>query len=320
MLDPTRPLEPITTGRVLDAQGSFGRTRADAGTFLGMVARSTAMVHLAHLVERLAPVARGALIEGDVGTGKSMLVAGVHRLGPCRSVPPLVLTFDDPAVIIRLHESAAGARAPLVGVLPELADVSPALQAALVAALRTGESLPLGVGLHVIAATAFDPNLLRADRRLRDDLYFQLTMARFRMPALAERAADLPELVAALVREVCRSRGGEPMAVAAAAIDVLAARSWPGQVRELRNVIARAVALNDSGVIGAPTIRLACALDPEPAPAVRRQAPEARPLDVDARQRVTAALSATGGNKSEAAERLGVSRRALYRLLERLDA
>lgn len=320
MLDPTRSLETVTTGRVLDAQGSFGRSRADTGTFLGMVARSSAMVELAHLVERLAPVARGVLIEGDVGAGKSMLVAGVHRLGPCRSVPPLVLTADDATAVTRLYDAAAGSRAPLICVLPELADVSAVLQAALVAALRTGEPLPLGVGVHAIAATAFDPNVLRAQGRVRDDLYFRLTMARLRMPALGERVADLPELVPALVREVCRSRGDEPMAVAAAAIDVLAARTWPGHVRELRNVLARAVALNDSGVIGAQTVRLACALDPESPTLSRRPVADARPIDSNARQRVTAALSATGGNKSEAAVRLGMSRRSLYRLLERLDA
>lgn len=320
MPDATRPFDTITTGRVLDAHGSFGRPRAESGVFAGMVARSAAMVDLAQLVERLAPVSRGTLVEGEAGVGKSMLVAGVHRLGPCRAVPPLVLTAVDPAAMTRLQEAAGGSRAPLIGVVPEMADASASVQAALVAALRASEPLPLGVGFHAIAATAFDPSELRAQGRLRDDLYFRMTTARYRMPTLAERDADLPEIVPALVRDVCRTLGCEPMAVAGAAIAVLAARPWPGHVRELRNVLARAVALNDSGVIGAPTIRAACAIDAEPGAMPKRLGPDPRPVDADARQRVTAALSATGGNKSEAADRLGMSRRSLYRLLERLDA
>lgn len=318
MLDASaRPVDSSATGRVLDAHASFGRRRAESSPCAGMVSRSPAMLDLATLVERLAPVSRGTLVEGEPGTGKSLLVSVVHRLGPCPELAPMRLGADDAASLARLQEASAGSLVPLLCVVPELADLSSTMQVALASALRTAEPMPLGAGVHAIAATAFETTALRSHGRLRDDLYYLLTAARYRMPGLNDRRADVPDLVTALLRDVCRGIGRDEMAIAAAAIDVLTERTWPGHVRELRNVLIRAVALSTTGVIGAQTIREACALDPGQPRAGRRHPDGPRAADDEVPQRATAILSA---NESEAAERLGMSRRSLCRLLERLDA
>lgn len=313
-----RTVGPGAAGRVLDAQRAFGRGRDDTAAPYGLIVRAPAMRLTWRHAQCQAPHARAVVITGALGVGKLFLAQVVHQLGPVRHGPWTVLdiagaTDDGPA-------ANTGVRSGRTWLIPRLEALTDAGQVALVAALASSEAQPVGEGVHVIATSSVDPVHLMADGRLRADLYFRLNVARLHMPSLAERLDDLPELAPLLLREACRRGRLEIKTLASSAVDLIVERPWPGNARELRNVLARAAMLTDEPVIGAHTVREACALEtPRPA-STRPTVKAARHVDPSARARVAAALSAAGGNKSVAALQLGLSRRALYRLLDRLDA
>ncbi|MEZ5293612.1 MAG: sigma 54-interacting transcriptional regulator [Vicinamibacterales bacterium] len=309
---------PVVAGRVLDGQQSFGRARDESAAWQGLVARSPAMAALWRIVDHLAPAARATLVTGDTGTGKTLLADVALRLGPCRGEPVVVL---DPAAdahaLRRLRQTAAGSRTPVSCAVSDLTALSPDAQAILARALANAEARDPGQGLHVIAVSRVDPQEAVHSGRVDPRLYYRLATARYHMPPLAARVDDIPDLAAVFLREASRRSGLAPRTLTAAATDVLVARTWPGNARELRNVVTRAAALADDGVIGVQTIREACGLDAVAAPARQGRLPERDLADL---HRVSAALSSTGGNKSAAALQLGVSRRSFYRMLERLGA
>lgn len=314
---PVRLLETAVPGRLLDAQGSFGRR--DDKSFYGMLGTSADMQTIFRTVERLAPHARATLITGAPGTGKTLLAGIVHRLGPCRGGLQIrCLGADDDAEREVLREAARGARTPVTGFVPELCDLSADRQAELLRALVASADLATGEGLHVIASTAHHPATAIASGRLRADLFHRLAAVHLQVPGLDARAGDLPDLAAALLRDACRRLKVIDKTLAGAAVRVLEERVWHGHVRELQNVMLRAVALTDDPVIGAQTMREACG-PAMTAPVSARQRRNGAVTEAE-RVRVTAALAACGGNKSAAAVQLGVSRRAFYRLLDRLDA
>jgi len=316
---PARLLDPLPPGRLLDAQASFGRPRDDRG-FFGMLGQSPEMQALFRTAERLAPHARATLITGAPGTGKSLLAGIVHRLGPCRGGLQLRwLGADDDAEREVLREAARGARTPVTCIVPELADLSADRQAELLRAMTACADLPAGDGLHVIAATSHHPPADIAAGRLRADLFYRLAAVHLPLPGLDTRPGDVPELAAALLRDACRRLKVIDKTLAGAAVRVLEERVWRGHVRELQHALLRAAALTDDPVIGAQTMREACGpeMGAPSGVAGRRRSHDMREAD---RAKVTSALAACGGNKSAAAAALGVSRRAFYRLLERLDA
>lgn len=315
---PARLLDAVVPGRLLDAQASFGRTRDDR-SFYGMLGTSAEMQTIFRTVERLAPHARATLVTGAPGTGKTLLAGIVHRLGPCRGGLQIrCLGADDAAEREVLCEAARGVRTAVTCFVPELCDLSADRQAELLRAMVASADLPVGEGLHVIASTAHHPPTEIAAGRLRADLFYRLAALHLQLPGLDARVGDLPELAAALLRDGCRRLRLIDKTLASAAIRVLEERVWHGHVRELQNVLLRAAALTDDPVIGAQTMREACGpVMATPMAARGRRGGDASEAE---RAKVKAALAACGGNKSAAAVRLGVSRRAFYRLLERLDA
>ena len=216
-----------------------------------------------------------------------------------------------------LREAGRGARVPVTCFVPELRDLSMDQQAALVRALIMSADFPPGDGLHVIAGTSVEPGELIARGAVRADLVYRLGAVRFHVPSLHERRDDVVGLATTLLRDACRRLRLVDKSWSSAALALLENRRWPGNVRELRNVVLRAAALSDDAVIAVHTLREACGPDLE-----RRADGGAGVRDVDEgeRLRVMAALAAAGGNKSAAAVTLGVSRRAFYRLLDRLGA
>lgn len=312
--------DDLPAGRVLDGLTSFGRGRDEARAAYGLLAQSAPMQALVRAVARLAPHARATLITGETGTGKGTLAAIAHRLGPCRGGAQITLLgADDTSELASLRAAARGARTPLTCFVPELRDLPIEQQSALVRALVAAAGLPLGEGLHVIAGTSLDPVDAIARGLVRADLVYRLGAVRLHVPTLAARRADLTALATTLLRDACRTLRVTERRWSGAALTLLEARHFPGNVRELRNVVLRAAALTDDVVISAHTVHEACGPDVEVV-AEERAATRARVVDAQERERVLAALTAAGGNKSAAAIRLGVSRRAFYRLLERLGA
>jgi two-component system, NtrC family, response regulator AtoC len=309
-----------------------------------VVGRSEAMLQVYKTAARVALTDATVLIQGESGTGKELVARAIHGASP-RSHRPFV-AVDCGAIAEGVLESElfghargafTGAQAMRRGLfeeanqgtlfLDEIGDVGPNLQARLLRALqegtirRVGTNEPIAVDVRVVAATNKDLAQAVKEQRFREDLYYRLNVVTIRIPPLRDRREDIPLLAEHFAAKHGRAEGA---AISPAARDLLVAYDWPGNVRELENVVARALALNPSGVIlpedlpeqvrgspragsahGAPALGVATHDHPTLAELERRYAAQI--------------LSETGGNKTRAAEILGIDRKTLYRLLGERD-
>jgi two-component system, NtrC family, response regulator HydG len=212
--------------------------------------------------------------------------------------------------------------------LDEIGELSPAMQAKLLRVLETGEVTRVGAtdarrfDVHVVAATNRD---LAGDvmaGRFRSDLFYRLNVVDVRVPSLRERPRDVWLLANAFVRKAAVRFGRPVTGLAEETASALAAWDWPGNVRELRNTIERAVMLAAGPLVTCADLRCgerrAIDAPPPSVPGLR----VVRRIDDLEREVIAQALADTRGNKKEAARRLGISRRALYRRIEKfgLDA
>jgi len=218
--------------------------------------------------------------------------------------------------------------------LDEIGELPPALQAKLLRVLELGEMHRVGsldarrVNVHVIAASNRDLRAEIAAGRFRSDLFYRLNVVEVKLPPLRERREDIPYLTAAFVRETSERLQKPVAGLTPGAERLLAAGYWEGNVRELRNVIERACILVEGEFISER--ELAISMPPVSGHAGRASGDSAsRGAPDDAagkellatveREHIQRALVRAGGNKKAAAKMLGLSRRALYRRLERLD-
>lgn len=304
----------------------------------GMIGRSPAMRELFSVISRLAPHARTVLVTGETGTGKELVAQALHTLGP-RSAKRLI-TVNCSAVVETLFESElfghvrgafTGATADKAGVfeaanggtvfLDEAGELPAGAQAKLLRTLENGESQRVGsvelkkVDVRVIAATNRRLDVEMAAGRFRSDLYYRLNVVEITVPPLRERSEDIPYLTAAFVRRFSQAFDKAITGLTEAAEERLVQWPWPGNVRELRNVIERACLLCEGHLLTEGDLARSLSERPAAVPvAVPDDEPAGPPPDADA---VAAALDGTGGNKSLAARRLGISRRALYRLIDK---
>ena len=312
--------------------------------YCGMIGRGPAMQELFDMIRRLAPHVRTALITGETGTGKELAARALHRLGPRRD--RRFVTVNCSAVVETLFESElfghvrgafTGATEHKPGLfeladggtlfLDEIGELPPAVQAKLLRVLELGEVHRVGsleprrVSVHVLAATNRDLRAEVAAGRFRSDLYYRLNIVEVKLPPLRDRREDLPYLTAAFVRETSERIQKPLVGLAAGAERLLAGARWDGNVRELRNVIERACILADGELITERELVLCMPpAEAPPAPAVPVAGGPSDDLLVTVeREHIQRALVRTRGNKKAAARMLGLSRRALYRRLERLD-
>ena len=301
-----------------------------------VVGRSEAMLQVYKTAARVAATDATVLIQGESGTGKELVARAIHAASP-RSGGPFV-AVDCGAIAEGVLESElfghargafTGAQASRRGLfeeanqgtlfLDEIGDVGPNLQARLLRALqegtirRVGTNEAVAVDVRVVAASNKDLAAEVKAGRFREDLYYRLNVVTIRIPPLRERREDIPLLAEHFAAKHGRAEGA---AISAQARDLLVGYDWPGNVRELENVVARGLALNPSGVIL-----------PEDLPESIRRAGEVpvAPAALPAEDRPTLAelekryavqvLRETGGNKTRAAEILGIDRKTLYRLL-----
>jgi DNA-binding NtrC family response regulator len=332
---------------VLSIEGDLARRLE----FCGMIGRGSLMQDLFNMIRRLAPHVRTALVTGETGTGKELVARALHRIGPRRD--RRFVTVNCSAVVETLFESElfghvrgafTGATDHKLGLfeladggtlfLDEIGELPPAVQAKLLRVLELGEVHRVGsleprrVNVHVIAATNRD---LRADvaaGRFRSDLYYRLNVVELKLPALRDRREDIPYLTAAFVRDTGERLQKPLVGITPGAERLLATGPWEGNVRELRNVIERACILADAEFITERELMLSMPSTTPiilPRPSVQAFAPATAPTpDSDLlvnveREHIQRALVRANGNKKAAAKMLGLSRRALYRRLERLD-
>ncbi len=321
------------------------KLRAGAADRLGeMVGRSEPMRRLFHVVERAAEADATVLVTGESGTGKELVARAIHKLGKRRdrafvAVNCAALSAELLESELFGHERGAftGAHKTKIGrleqadggtiFLDEIGDMSPALQTKLLRALegrsfeRVGGLETIHVDLRVIAATNQDLPRAIAEGRFREDLYYRLNVVEVTPPPLRERAGDLPLLCELFLAEKAAELGVAKKRLAPAAFDALAAYRFPGNVRELENLIERATVFADGDEILLADLPLpsgtrplaAPSLDALIGPAVQdgwsRLAAVTKELE---RQLLVRALAAWAGRSNEEiARRLGTSRRVL---------
>lgn len=316
--------------------------------FQGMVGRSAAMQQLFSTIPRVAPHLRTALIVGETGTGKELVARALHAAGARAEHPFVVIECSavrEASFEVDLFGAAAGAipgsPEPRPGLfekadggvvfLDEVAELPLAVQARLLRVIELGELHRMGaledrrIDVQVIAATQRD---LRADvaaGRFRSDLFYRLNSIELTVPPLRERREDIPYLTASFVRSAAARLGRAIRGVTTGAEALLSASAWDGNVRELRHVIERACLLTDGEFISDREVGLCMPPAPARPPAAASpgrpipSADEDRPLSTVEREHILRALQRAAGNKKAAARMLGLSRRALYRRLERLD-
>jgi transcriptional regulator with PAS, ATPase and Fis domain len=298
------------------------------------------MARLDALVGRVAPGNINVLLLGETGVGKEVLAERIHRLSPRASHPLLRLhcaALSESLLESELfgHERGAftGALKTKPGLLEtaaggsifldEIGELPPSIQVKLLRVieerkvLRVGGLQPLPIDVRFIAATNRNLEAEVARGAFRQDLYYRLNGISLVIPPLRERIGEIAALAAEFVREACRQSGRPAPSLSPAALALLRARDWPGNIRELRNVCERAVLLCPGGVIEPEHLSLSDAA-PEPAPAPPRAAdPGLSPAAQRQRDEIVDALARCAGNQSRAAKLLGISRKTL---VARLDA
>jgi len=299
-----------------------------------LVGTSPQMERMKEIVVKVAATDSPVLIEGESGTGKELVAAAIHRLS-ARSKGPFI-PVNSSAIPADLLESEffghvrgafSGAVADTLGLfrsanggtifLDEVAELPPALQVKLLRVLQEKEIRPVGsakthaVDARVIAATNRRLEDAIKDGSLRQDLFYRLNVVRIAMPPLRERKADMPALVAHFLRHFNQRFRREVKGITPEAMAALAAYDFPGNVRELENLLERAYAL---GVWGEITLADLPALSAHPSAA--RESKEVPTLVQVERDLILRALELHGNDKEQAARALGISRRTIYRRLK----
>ena len=327
----------LTLERALEARALRTRSRvsgAERALGQGVVGESAALRRVVETAVRLADRDVPVLVRGESGTGKE-LVASLLHTGGRRAGGPLV-RFNCAAVPAELAEAelfghakgaytgAAAARRGYFAlahggtlVLDEVGELPAAVQPKLLRAAQDGEIQPVGAGrpervdVRLVACTHRDLRAEARAGRFREDLYYRLAVVELVVPPLRERREDVPALAAAFARRASERFGMEPVALAPELVAALQRQDWPGNVRELENAVTRMVALAAGPELGLEALG-GDAL-PEGTPTTFREKVEAYE-----RQLLQEALDAAGGNQSEAARRLGLSRGTFLEKLKRL--
>jgi two-component system response regulator HydG len=316
--------------------------------FCGMLGRSPAMQEMFSLIQRLAPHAKVVLLTGETGSGKELAARAFHQSGPRRG--RAFVTINCSAVVDTLFESElfghvrgafTGAVESKPGVfetahggtlfLDEVGELPISVQAKLLRALENGEVQRVGslqpkrVDVSVIAATNRDLRAEVAAGRFRGDLFYRLNVVEVALPPLRDRREDIPYLTAIFIRD-CAQRMKKPISgLTPTAERMLLGARWDGNVRELKNAIERACMITEGTVISERELAGAFTTDAQTSPVRPRTVDSlaARPADAPAaleeveREHILDVLRQVSGNRMAAAKVLGISRRALYRRLER---
>ena len=329
--------------RVRDENRALKEALGKRYHFQNIVARSPKMQEVLAVVERVAATNSTVLIGGESGVGKDLIARAIHQNSRRASGP--FIKINSTAVPDTLFESElfgfekgafTGAMTAKPGkfeladkgtlFLDEIGDVPAPIQVKLLRVLqerefeRLGGTRTLKVDVRLIAATNRDLRAALEEGTFREDLYYRLNVVPIDIPPLREHREDIPELVDHFLERYARESGKEAQKITPAALNVLTDYHWPGNVRQLENIIERAVALSSGPVLDVGDIQL----DTRPLPGAPGSnaavggvpfLPEGMTLEQWEDEMIREAMRRSNGNKSEAARLLGLSRNALrYRL------
>jgi DNA-binding NtrC family response regulator/tetratricopeptide (TPR) repeat protein len=274
---PARPPRPQRHDDEDDAEREPAESRGVPGAMAGtqaIIGASPPMRAVHRLIERYGRTTAPVTIHGESGTGKELVASALHRASPRRQGP--FVAFNCSAVTDTLLESElfgvikgayTGADRDRKGLfelahggtlfMDEVGDMSLDMQAKLLRVLETGELRPVGgrqvvkVDVRIISASHHDLRALSQQGRMREDLFYRLNVLRIELPPLRERREDLPLLIDHFLAQVARDRGEPRRRLSPEALDVLMRHPFPGNVRELRNVLDRACVLETGDVVTA---------------------------------------------------------------------
>jgi DNA-binding NtrC family response regulator len=339
----SKPFVIADVKRVVDRALEQGRGQAEppaetpAGPVGSLIGRTAPMLdvykQIAHAADSSAPV----LIVGESGSGKELVARAIHSHSKRAREPfvgincgAIADTLLESELFGHQRGSFTGAVADHKGVfeqagagtvlLDEIGDTTAALQVRLLRVLEEGEVRPVGgnralrVAARVIAATNVPLEQAVEEKRFRPDLYYRLSVILIRVPALRDRRPDIPLLIGGFLDDACQ-RAGQKKLLSTGALDALLRHPWPGNVRELRNTIERLVVSSRGSLIEAVDLP-----DTVTAPAhalVEQPFADLPSLEELERRYLVHVLDAANGNRTRAAEILGVDRRTLYRMAER---
>ena len=344
----------LALGRALEARLLRQRDRqltAEHAIGRRIVSVSPPMRQLLDATARIAAKEVTVLVRGETGTGKELIGSLLHAQSR-RAKGPLV-RFNCSAIPSDLAEAElfGHARGAFTGatqartgffaeanhgtlILDEVGELPVAIQAKLLRALQDGEIQPVGSGriekvdVRIVACTNRDLTAEARRGRFREDLYYRLAVVELVVPPLRDRREDVPALAHEFALRYAERFGAEEVRLAPALVERLASADWPGNVRQLENAVARMVALSGGGEIGPESFETTAAAaqlpprsnggDGAPSPldgshTLREQ------LDALERSVIAKTMTAVGGNQSEAARRLGISRNTLTERLRRYE-
>ena len=311
----------------------------DKYKFASMVGHSAPMLETIRRIRRVAQHFRTVLITGETGTGKELAARALHDLSPVAAGPfvacncsALVETLAESELFGHVKGAFTGAVQDRVGVfeaadggtvlLDEVGELSPAAQAKLLRVLQNQEIQRVGspavrrVDVRVVAATHRDLRLMIKELRFREDLFYRLSMVHIKLPNLLERKEDLRLLQQYFIKRFAEQYGKNIRGITRRAQAVLSRHSWPGNIRELENVLGHACMMADSEAVD--IVDFPEYLRSREVSETVAETAVATLHDVE-KSHTQRVLESLGGNKVRAAELLGISRAKLYRILDDSD-
>lgn len=314
------------------------RALIDAFQFEGMIGRSPLILDTFARIRRVAPHYQTVLISGATGTGKELVARALHRLSPRAAGPfvvcncsALVETLLESELFGYVRGAFTGANQDKTGIfeqanggtvfLDEIGELSPPAQAKLLRVLqqrevqRVGSPVPHAVDVRVIGATNRQLRTMVSDGQFRDDLYYRLSMVEISLPRLVDRKEDLPLLQKYFVEKFAQQYGKQLRGITRRAQLRMAAYSWPGNIRELENVIGNAAMMTQGTTIDVDDLPQLLKETPDPGTAAEEEMLTLQELQ---NRHVARVLERVGGNKARAAEILGISRTTIYEMLAKM--
>ncbi len=330
------------------------RRLMDAGELGQLIGQSLAMRRVMAAIDQVSPSSASIVIVGESGTGKELAARTIHELSPRSSGPYIAINCAALPETLMESELFGHERGAFTGadrrregcfelatggtlLLDEIGEMKPELQAKLLRVLeerkvrRLGGSAEIPVDVRVLAATNRNLEGQLREGKFREDLYYRLNVFTIQLPTLRERSEDVPILIEHFLQQLAPAAGKSVMGMEAECLELLKAQRWPGNVRQLRNVIERALIVTRGPMISTADLPEEITFDmpesakPNPPAGFKPDNGHGHPaLDVHVgmslsavkRELLLQTLKFTGGNKAKAAEILGVSLKTLYNHLK----
>jgi DNA-binding NtrC family response regulator len=317
------------------------RQLREAGRLGELVGASKPMQEVMRIVEMAAPSSASVLITGETGSGKEIVARTIHKLSPrangpfvpinCSAIPESLMESE-----IFGHERGAftGAAERRIGcfeladagtlLLDEIGEMPAPTQAKLLRVLedrkvrRLGSKSETPVDVRVLAATNKDPEKAVSAGELRQDLYFRLNVFHINLPPLRDHKDDIPLLVEHILRDVNAKHGKHVRGIGAEVMDIFMSHTWPGNIRELRNIIERASIMCEKELITRACLpgEFGKTAPKSPGDLSSIKFPIGTTVDAMERELILQTLNATGNNKTRAAELLAISLKTLHNKLK----